>query len=335
MSTEIALVIPLLRELSSELGFDLLLEPEYGHAGRIRTKNGKILYFHSTHFDINSLGASEIATDKSYAAFFMQELGYPTPEGKSFFSDAWCKKIGAERNTEAAVQYARVLGYPILVKPNSRSQGQGVEKVFTDEELQRALTYIFKESGDKVALIQRIVEGHDYRIVILDDEVLCAYRRVPLSIVGNGESTVHELLQNKQVEFVGRGRDTTISMNDPRIYRKLFRQGMDFESIVQDGVYVKLLDNANLSSGGEAEDVTEVLHMDYKKMAVKLSRDMGLTFCGIDLMTTHPIHEKLQDYTIIEINAAPGLDYYAEGGEVQKKTVKELYKRMLTFMLNI
>jgi D-alanine-D-alanine ligase-like ATP-grasp enzyme len=122
-------------------------------------------------------------------------------------------------------------------------------------------------------------------------------------------------------------------MDDPRIQRKLSRQGLDFQSVVQDGMLVTLLDNANLSSGGEAEDVTNMLHTDYKKMAIQLTHDMGLKFCGIDIMTPHPIHEKLQDYCILEINAAPGLDYYAEGGEVQKVIVKNLYRKILMYML--
>lgn len=69
-------------------------------------------------------------------------------------------------------------------------------------------------------------------------------------------------------------------------------------------------------------------------MAIQLAHNMGLKFCGIDIMTTHPVYERLQDYTIIEINAAPGLDYYAQGGKVQKETVKNLYGKMLKYMLN-
>jgi len=335
MSKEIALIVSLLQELSSELGFEFIIEPEYGYAGRIKTRNGKILYFHSTHFDINTLGASEIATDKAYASFFMHNLGYTIPEGKSFYSDNWCRKIKSDRDISTALEYAHKLGYPLIVKPNSGSQGKGVEKVFTDEELRIALNNIFEKCGDKVALVQKFVEGNDYRIVVLDNEIICAYRREPLSVTGDGISTIRDLLHKKQREFVRRGRDTTISLDDLRIQRKLYRQGLDLQSVVQDSVLVTLLDNANLSSGGEAEDVKNMLHTDYKKMAIQLAHDMGLKFCGIDIITPHAIHEKLQDYCVLEINAAPGLDYYAERGETQKEIVKNLYKKMLGYMLEI
>lgn len=185
--SETTLVVCILQELSLELGFELLIEPEYGYAGRIKTKRGKVLYFHGTHFDINPLGASEIATDKAYASYFMSRLGYPTPEGKSFYSDEWCKKIRSKEDAVAALRYANALGYPVIVKPNSRSQGQGVVKVFSDNELTHALRYIFKVLGDKVALVQRVLEGYDFRIVVLGNEVLCAYRRIPLSVRGDGK----------------------------------------------------------------------------------------------------------------------------------------------------
>jgi D-alanine-D-alanine ligase-like ATP-grasp enzyme len=335
MSSEITLVAPILYELASEFGFELILEPDYRHAGRIITRKGKVIFFHNTHFDINPLGASEIATDKTYAAYFMKLLGYPTPEGRSFYSDEWCKKIQSNRNTMAAIQYANAQGFPLIVKPNSKSQGQGVEIVYTIRELKRALQYSFEVLRDRVTLVQEIVGGSDYRIVVLDKEVLCAYRRTPLSIVGNGKSSVQELLYKKQAEFIKRGRDTTISIEDPRMHRKLRRLRLGLTSIVPKGLRVQLLDTANLSSGGEAEDVTKILHTDYRKMAVSLAHDMALKFCGIDIMTPHAIGQKPRDYTVIEINAAPGLDYYAGAGEAQKEIVKSLYKKMLIHMPHI
>ena len=132
-------------------------------------------------------------------------------------------------------------------------------------------------------------------------------RRTPLAIVGNGKSTVTQLLQTKQAEFVTRGRDTTLTIEDPRIAHSLTYLHSTLDTIPESGKTMELLANANLSSGGDAEDVTDLLHEDYKKMAIKLTRDMGLRFCGVDIMTGGPIDQPISDYTVIEINSAPGL----------------------------
>nr|MBP6993952.1 cyanophycin synthetase [Candidatus Woesebacteria bacterium] len=111
------------------------------------------------------------------------------------------------------------------------------------------------------------------------------------------------------------------------------RMGLSLKSVIAEGNAIQLLDNANLSSGGEGDDVTHILHSDYQTVAIKLARDMGLTFCGVDIMTPNPIDKMVNKYCVIELNAAPGLDYYAEGGEVQKGVVKNLYRKMLTHMI--
>lgn len=327
------LISSILEEIVSELGIELLIEPEYGYAGRILTKDGKIFYYRSTKLDINNLGSSEVAKDKAYATYFMSQLGYPVPLGDTFYSDYWCKIIKSDKNSAAALRFAKKIGYPVIVKPNSESQGRGVEKVYNETELLDALSFIFNDIKDKVAIIQKVIIGKDYRIVVLKDEILCAYRRIPLVVKGDGKSSIAQLLENKQKKFIERGRDTTINIQDPRIARSLAHNRMTFNTILPQSQKIYLLTNANLSSGGEAEDVTRKLHADYKNMAITLTHEMGLTFCGIDIISPTPINEPMKEYTIIEINSAPGLDYYAEVGEKQRKIVKSLYKKLILILI--
>lgn len=329
MERKSSLVSTILMEIAEEVGVKLFIEPQWGYAGRIETPDGRIFYFHSTKFDINGLGSAEIAHDKAYASFFMQQMGYPVPDGESFYDDEWCRMIKTDRNTDAAVLYAETLGYPVLVKPNSESQGRGVEEVFSRDHLLQVLHHIFVNLNGHIALIQRVVRGSDYRIVVLDDTVLCAYRRLPLSVVGTGKHTILELLEQKQQQFIAKGRDTVIKIRDPRIERRLTGLGLSFSHVVTQEKSIQLLANANLSTGGDAEDVTGEMHGDYKKMAIKLTHDMGLRYAGIDIMTGDPIEEKPDRFTVIEINAAPGLDYYAESGETQNNRVRQLYKTLL------
>lgn len=324
----------MIAEIAPELGLEVHIEPEYGYVGQIKTRDGRIFYFRNTSFDLNGQGSSDNAKDKGYADYFMRRMGYPVPEGRTFYSDRWAKVVKSDRNMQGASEYAEELGYPLIIKPNSKSQGLGVEKVYTREELVVGLKYIFNEIKDRVAILQRFVEGDDYRIVVLDQEVIASYRRLPLSVVGDGVHSIIQLLQSKQERFRQMGRDTVIKIDDPKIKRKLMRSGLNFDVIPAPNTVLPLLDNANLSAGGDAIDVTDVMHPTYKETAIRLSRDMGLRYSGVDIIAVAPIENPIGKYFVIEINAAPGLDYYIEMGDKQQRTAREMYRKVLVAMTN-
>ena len=317
----------LLRKLAPRIGARVLLEPEWKIAGQIIFKDGKKSYFRYNTLDLNPVGASDIAKDKGYANFFMRRMGYPTIEGTTFFSDEWCEAIRSKRDTRAAYRYAKKLGFPVIVKPNSGTQGIDVALVHTKRDFYRAMKQIFKH--DRVALVQKQVHGQDYRIVVLDKEIISAYERISLNVVGDGRSTIKQLLAKKSRAFIASSRDTRINMKDPRIANKLKHQKLTFASVPHKDERVYLLDNANLSSGGDAVDVTQKIHRDFKKLTVKLTRDMGLRMCGVDLMVEGNISDKPNKYRILEINAAPGLDHYVKTGKAQQKIVENLYLKVL------
>ena len=324
----------LLQKLAPRLGATVLLEPEWRVAGQITFASGKKSYFRYNTLDLNPVGASDIAKDKDYAAFFMRKMGYRTVPGKTFFSDEWCEAIGSKRDIRAAYAYGKRLGFPVVVKPNSGSQGAGVFLVRTKREFYRAMSFVFK--NEKVALVQRLVprpasvgQGRDYRIVVLDTKVISAYERIPLSVVGDGSSSIKQLLERKQRRFRTSKRDTRINIKDLRIAHKLGYQNLALRSVPERGKRIYLLDNANLSSGGDAVDVTRPIHPDFKKLAVKLTRDMGLRLAGVDLIVAGDIRNPPKKYWILEINAAPGLDHYVKTGQQQQRIVENLYLKVL------
>lgn len=320
----------MLRSIAPSIGAQVIIEPEWETVGQIIYKNGRKRYFRYSSLDINTLGASEIAKDKDYANFFMKKMGYPIVTGEKFYSREWCCAIGSSRGIHSGYAYARKIGFPVFVKPNSGSQGKGVCKVYTKAEFYHAMKDVF--SRDRVALVQQPLTGNDYRIVVLDNQVISAYQRIPLNIVGDGKSTVHQLLVYKQVEFAHAGRDTKIAFNDSRIITNLRHQKLSMRSIIPKGTTVFLLDNANLSSGGDSIDVTKSIHADFKKIAIKLAYDMGLRLCGVDLMVQGSISNTPKTYWVLEINAAPGLDHYVTTGKKQEKIVYDLYRKVLLAM---
>lgn len=219
----------------------------------------------------------------------MAQMGYLVPEGEAFYSNNWCAVIDSNRNIDAAWEYARKIGLPVFVKPNSKSQGSGVAKVYDKREFYQAVRSVFNDSQDRVVLVQKPIDGGDFRIVVVDGEVISAYRRLPLSVVGDGNSPIISLLGQKQEQFTKNGRDTKIPTDDKRITPCLKRMKMNLQTVLEEGQRVKLLDNANLSTGGDAVDVTDSIHEGYKKLAIDLTRDMGLRYSGVDIITTDPI----------------------------------------------
>ena len=320
---------PLLKRITPSIGASVLMEPEWNIAGQITFKSGKRSYFRYNTLDLNPMGSSEIARDKDYSFFFMKSLGYSViPNSRAFYSQEWAAVIGApEENIDAAYAHAQKIGFPVIVKPNNGTHGKGVAVVSNKKEFYPALREIFK--SDRVALVQEYVVGKDYRLVVLDDAVISAYERIPLNITGDGTSSIQQLLEAKQAKFMKLGRDTLINVNDRRIVKKLKDNGRTLQSVLAKGEKLFLLDNANLSAGGDSVDVGGHIHPEFEKLAIKLTADMGLRLCGVDLMVDGDIADAPKNHWIIEINSAPGLDHYVKMGKAQEKIVEDLYREVL------
>lgn len=321
-----------LQKIAPQIGATVVMEPEWGIAGQITFKSGNRSYFKYNVLDLNPMGSSEIAKDKDYANFFMRKMGYRiVPGSKTFFSDKFSEAIDMpHRNIDAAYMHALKLGFPVIVKPNSGSQGTGVSLVNNKREFYKAVHAVFK--GDRIVLVQKPIYGRDYRIVVLDEKIISAYERIPLNVVGNGKSTIRQLLKAKQKDFIVSGRDTHIKADDPRIALKLVHQKLGFQSVPANGEQIYLLDNANLSTGGDSIDVTDKVHPVFRQLAISLTRDMGLRLCGVDLMIEGDISQKPKVYWVLEINSAPGLDHYAKIGKTQEKVVEDLYLQVFKHM---
>ncbi|HEY1770148.1 MAG TPA: hypothetical protein VGG02_07820 [Chthoniobacterales bacterium] len=323
-----------LKTVAPTIGASVVFEPKWGVVGCIKYASGQRRYFRSSTIDINRMGASEISRDKDYAKYFMRTLSYPVVRGDTFYSSRWCRAIGSEKGIDRAYRYARKLGFPVFVKPNSKSRGRGVNKVFTRAEFYLAMREVF--TRDNVALVEAAIEGaSDYRIVVLDDKVISAYQRLPLSVIGDGVSSIQCLLRRKQSEFKKAGRDSKVEPGDSRLLRKLKRSRLTLTSILPKDEQLFLLDNANLSSGGESKDVTGIMHADFRRLAIRLTREMGLRLCGVDVLVRgSTLAEPAREFYVLEINSAPGLDHYAKIGKEQEKIVEQLYLQVIKAMEN-
>jgi D-alanine-D-alanine ligase-like ATP-grasp enzyme len=327
---ELPYLTKLIKKLAPKVGAKVVIEPEWGFVAQIRYGNGITRSIRYLALDLNRIGSSDVAKDKDFAKFFLNDLGYKTAPGTTVFSDKWARALKSKKNISYGLKYAKKHGYPLIVKPNSKSQGADVSVAHNKKDLVSSLKEVF--DGDRVAVIEKYMPGKDYRVVVLDNDVISAYERVALSVTGDGKNSILKLLQDKNKLFIKSGRDTRIDFKDPRMKNKLKHSGLSWKSVLPKGRKMFLLDNANLSTGGDAKDVTETMHPKFKKLAVKITQDMGLRICGVDIMVTKGdiTEDPLKcAYYIIEINSAPGLDHYVTTGAKQRKIVEAMYLKIL------
>ena len=252
----------------------------------------------AAEMDITSAISEAIAQDKELTKMLLSAAGVPVPNGRSVKDpeDAWA----------AALE----IGLPVVVKPNDGNQGKGVTvNITTQEHLQKAYA-VATEFRDDI-LVEKYMPGNDFRLLVVGDKLVAAARRDPPKVVGDGVQTVAQLVEqvNKDPRR-GSGHSTSLTKMrfDEIAHACLASQGLTAESIPVKGQRVNLRNNANLSTGGSATDVTDDVHPEVAARAVAAAHMVGLDICGVDLVCDsilRPIEE--QGGGIVEVNAAPGL----------------------------
>jgi len=242
--------------------------------------------------------AVSIASDKDLTKQLLSAAGVPVPRGRTVTT------------LEEAVEAMRDIGVPVTVKPLDANQGKGVTtNVRSNDDLAAAFARAL-EHGDEVLVEQHIV-GRDHRVLVVDGRVVAASRRMPPLVVGDGAHTVRELVEQVNADPLrGEGHESALTRIplDACAARCLATQGFDFDSVPPAGEQVLLRGNANLSTGGCAYDVTDVIHPETAAMCVRAARRIGLDVAGIDLVC-RDIAQPLgpQGGAVIEVNAAPGI----------------------------
>lgn len=310
------------------------VEPEWGYTTRIRYSNGATRMTYGNDIGLNAGAAADVVRDKAYTKYFLQRLGFDVPRGLAFLLPWWAgtlnefRRPAKVRTTARAVEYAcGELGLPVYVKPVDGTQGRGVSRCESAEDVATAIMAL-KDLRTKVALVEEAVDLPDYRLVLLNGELISAYRRSALSVIGDGRLTVLALMEAVDAEFQASGRDTRIDFSDLRIVQRLHRHGLSLDSIPTCGEILCLRDISNLSAGGSAEDVTRCIGRRWGRLAREVAASLSLNFCGMDLLCSD-ITDDAASYSILEVNAAPGLDHYASVGQTQAQVVRDLYAKVL------
>ncbi len=240
----------------------------------------------------------ELACDKEATKRILAAAGAPVPRGTviNFLDDL-----------EEAIEY--VGGYPIVIKPTDGNHGRGITiDIRTWDEAEAG--YEAARLVSRSIIIERYYVGRDHRVLVVDGKVVAVAERVPAHVVGNGRSSIADLVEEtNQDPNRGDGHDkilTKIEL-DRNSYQLLERQGFTINSVPPKGVICYLRATANLSTGGSAIDRTDEIHPENIWLAQRIVKIIGLDIAGLDIVTTdisRPLRE--MDAVIVEVNAAPG-----------------------------
>ena len=239
----------------------------------------------------------EIACDKEDTKYLLEQAEVPVPKGEIIRSESGLKR---------AVNY---IGYPIVLKPISGNHGRGITTNVLNWE-DAVVAFEAAKNVSRSVIVEKYITGDDYRLLVIDFKLVAASKRTPAHVVGDGKSTIQTLIDkvNKDPKR-GYGHEkvlTMIDINDLTL-GILKENGKKLTSVLKKGEVLNLKDTANLSTGGTAEDVTDIVHPYNIFMAERIAKIIDLDICGIDIMTSD-IDKPLPDTggAVLEVNAGPG-----------------------------
>jgi cyanophycin synthetase len=239
----------------------------------------------------------EIAGDKEDTKFLLEQAEVPVPKGDI---------IRTEEGLKSAVDY---VGYPLVVKPINGNHGRGISTNVQNWE-DALVAFKAAQNISRSVIIEKYIQGDDYRLLVINYKLVAAAKRTPAHVVGDGKSTIQQLIDevNKDPKR-GYGHEKVLTMIDVNnlTLSILEEHNKTLESVLDKGEVFNLKDTANLSTGGTAEDVTDIVHPYNIFMAERIAKIIDLDICGIDIMTTD-IGKPLPDTggAVIEVNAGPG-----------------------------
>lgn len=242
--------------------------------------------------------ANDIAANKDYARRLLAAAGLPIP------------KYARMSRIKSAVAAAEEIGYPVVVKPNNGQMGRGVSVGMRSAREVKAAYKRAREVG-RSTLVEELVPGADYRMIVIDGQFCAASKRVPAHIVGDGHSTVQQLVDEVNRD-PRRGEGPRFSWTrikiDEQALRLLAELDYDVDSVPAKDEMIFLRRNANTSDGGTAVDVTDDVHPDNALIAIRAAKALGLDIAGVDLLT-EDISQSIFTHggAICEINSRPGL----------------------------
>ena len=258
--------------------------------------------------------AVEISCDKEDTRNLLNDLGLPVPQQRMVYSH------------KEAVRAARSIGYPVVVKPLNANHGRGITiNINEDNKVEQAFDIAKEHGTGRSVLIESFIVGYDHRMLVVNNELVAVAKRVPGHVIGDGKHTITELVEvvNKDPRR-GYGHEKVLTRLEIDIQaNQLMNEAGYTEATIlpmREAFYLR--STANLSTGGTAIDMTDVVHPDNREMAERAVRAIGLDVGGVDFLISD-ITQSYKDIGggIVEVNAAPGFRMHVAPSEGEPRDV--------------
>lgn len=258
--------------------------------------------------------AVEISCDKEDTHNLLNDLGLPVPQQHIVYT------------AQQAVQAAHKIGFPVVVKPLNANHGRGVSINLTkDKDVEAGFVEAEAHSKSATILVESFVTGFDHRMLVVDNKLVAVAKRVPGHVIGDGVHTIAELVDIVNEDprrGIGHQKVLTMLEIDNQANRLIAEAGYRTETVLPKGELFYLRSTANLSTGGTAIDLTDVVHPDNRDMAERAIMAVGLDVGGVDFLIDDITHSyKDIGGAIVEVNAAPGFRMHVAPSEGQPRDV--------------
>lgn len=270
--------------------------------------NGQTEFFHGQIPGKTSAFAYYCCKNKRVTKNILEKAGIAVSKG-------YLIKYGDEK--KYYLKLFKNLEKPLVVKPVDDLQGNGVYlNIKTEEQYIEALNEIYKANGDKKVniLVEQMFFGNEYRILTSKDKVLSIIKRLAPNVVGDGKSTIKELINQKNLNPVRKKVATYKEIIVDEILKSYLEdQNLSLDTVLPTDkrIFLRKHSALDISSGGDTVDVTDKVHPSVKKIALEVMKSLpGLSLAGIDFMTKDIYSDQgVNDYRVIEVNASPSLDW--------------------------
>ncbi|OLO42338.1 hypothetical protein BTR23_03715 [Alkalihalophilus pseudofirmus] len=259
------------------------------------TSENRTHYFFRTRGDKVTNEAVEIGADKEKTKHHLSKAGISVPEGQRFDQG---------NEDEEVINYAKTLGFPVVLKPTDGSFGRGVITNIQDEvTFNEALSHVRKNLNYTDVIVERYVQGEEYRLYVVGDQVVAAIHRIPANVVGDGVRSIKALIEHKNNERKENPRLISCLIKvDKEMINFIHSKGLTLDSVPGNGEKVFLTEKSNISIGGDPIDVLDELPLQVKDTAVRSVQSIPDLYHGaVDLMIEND--QPIQSATVIlELN---------------------------------
>jgi D-alanine-D-alanine ligase-like ATP-grasp enzyme len=255
---------------------------------------------------------------KDLTDFILRENGIATPMTVSFYRKNFSEKEARKK--------LKSFEFPVIIKDAAGSNSKGIFPMITNVSAAiKTLKNEFRNFG--CLLVQNMVQGKEYRVTVLDKQIIGALEMIPPRVFGNGKDSIRELIVEKQKKTQ---KKTPIDNTLRTILRE---QGHTLKDVLQKNESVYIRKNSSLAEGGELRDVTDLVHDDIKRTCILATRVVDRKLAGIDLMCEDIAKEpKGQIFNIIEVNGKP--DIYIHYKPNYGKT-QDVVKKIIEYILSL